>query len=407
MENNNNEFEFTPKKRKKTVYIVLGAFVFFILGYSLAYFNFTRSYFSIPVKDAIQMSLIDQYIKKNYYTDYDRNALYEYAKEGMVYGLEDPYSYYLDKSSNESYDENITGNYVGIGVTLTPGENGEIRVLSPFDGSPAQKAGIQADDILYKVNDKEYTYENVDEAVSIMRGKKGEKVKLELIREGSDNIVVEVERSDIELPSVESSQIGDNIICFRISRFDVTTGDDFVAEFEKYKTDKNTKVIIDLRDNPGGVVTSALKIADYFIDSGILMTEKYRNADDVVHKADSEAADISYPIVILGNGNSASASEIVTGALKDNKKAILIGETTYGKGILNQKFPTGDDTAIVLSVGEYTTPSGKSIHKKGITPDIEVSLPEEFKRKSISSLTIEQDTQLKKALEYLTKGDTE
>ena len=335
----------------------------------------------------------------------DEQKMIEYATRGLMAGLDDPYSYYLDESDNETYDENITGNYVGIGVTLTPGDQGEIRVLSPFDGSPAQEAGIKAGDILYKINGKEYNYDSIDEAVGIMRGHKGEKVNLELIREGSDNIVVDVVRGEIEIASVTSEKIEDDIICLRISRFDVTTGDDFIEKFKELKTDKNTKVILDLRDNPGGVVTSALTIADYFIDSGILMTEKYKNEDDVVNKADSEAADISYPIVMLANGNSASASEIVTGALKDNKKAVLIGETTYGKGILNQKFPLPDKSALVLSIGEYTTPDGTSIHKKGIAPDIEVELPEEYRKMSISELEYEQDTQLQKAVEYLKKGE--
>ncbi len=401
MENSNFE---SPKNNRNKLIAVIAAIVIFISGYGTALFSQKTNYGDVPNSTVKNLNRINKLIENNYYTDYDKNALFKNLEEFMVYGLNDPYSYYLDEKAVEEYNEDITGNYVGIGVTLTPGESGEIKILAPFEGSPAMEAGILPEDILYKINGKEYMYDNVDEAVTIMRGKSGEKVTLELKRQNSDNITVDVEKRKIEIASVTSEKLSDNLLLFRISRFDITTSDDFVAELEKYEINKDTGIILDLRDNPGGVVVSALEIADCFISDGILITEKYKNREDVVTDAGEKKIECKYPIAILANKYSASASEIVTGAIKDHKAGILIGETTYGKGLLNQKFTIDDHSSLVLSIGEYTTPSGESIHKKGIKPDYEVQLPDNLKTKLSSNLTYDEDIQLKKAIELLSKG---
>jgi len=396
LENKNNGRKFLS---------ILTIICIFFAGFFTAELIDSHKYGNVPESTIRNLSTIDRLISNNYYTDYDRNELYKYAEEFMVYGLSDPYSYYLDEKGVESFKEDIIGNYVGIGLTLTPGENGEIKILAPFDGSPAKEAGIKANDIITKVEGKEYGYENIDEAVSIMRGKPGEKVKLEILRNNTETLSFEVEKRQIEIASVTSRKLEENIILIRVSRFDITTSDDFEKELEKYDINENTNLILDLRDNPGGVVISALAIADMFVDEGILLTEKYKNADDDVIEATEDKLDIKYPIAILGNGNSASASEILTGAIKDHKAGILIGETTYGKGILNQQFSIDGKSSLVLSIGEYTTPSGESIHEKGITPDYEVLLPDELKAKSSSDLTYEEDVQLKSAVQFIKEGD--
>ena len=396
MENNNSG-------RRKLIAIAAAVGIF-AAGYGTATLSTRMDYGNVPASTIKNLNKIEKLIEKNYYTDYDKDALYRYAEEFMVYGLEDPYSYYLDEKSIEEYDEDITGNYVGIGVTLTPGDNGEIKILAPFEGSPALDAGIKANDILHKVDGKEYMYDNVDEAVSKIRGKSGDKVNLEIIR-GAETLSFEVEKREIEVASVTSKKLESNIIYLKVSRFDITTADDLKKELEKYQVNDKTGIVLDLRDNPGGVVISALEIADMFISEGILLTEKYKNADDVVTDSTKDALNIKYPVVILANKYSASASEILTGALKDNGVAVLVGETTYGKGILNQKFNIDDKSSLVLSIGEYTTPSGESIHEKGITPDYEVLLPENLQLKLSSDLTSEEDIQLKKAVELITRGD--
>ncbi len=396
MENNNSS-------RRKLIAIAAAVGIF-AAGYGTATVSNRIDYGNVPASTIKNLNKIEKLISKNYYTDYDKDALYRYAEEFMVYGLDDPYSYYLDEKSIEEYDEDIMGNYVGIGVTLTPGDNGEIRILAPFEGSPALDAGIKANDILHKVDGKEYMYDNVDEAVSKIRGKSGDKVKLEIIR-GTETLSFEVEKREIEVASVTSKKLESNIVYLKVSRFDITTADDLKDELKKYEINDKTGIVLDLRDNPGGVVISALEIADMFISEGILLTEKYKNAEDVITNSTKDALKVKYPVVILANKYSASASEILTGALKDNGVAVLVGETTYGKGILNQKFNIDDKSSLVLSIGEYTTPSGESIHEKGITPDYEVLLPENLQLKLSSDLTSEEDIQLKKAVELITRGD--
>lgn len=399
MENNNRN------NKKNSIAMLMAAILIFCAGMFTATVKSNLKFGNIPDSTIRNLNRIDKLITENYYTDFDKNTLYKYAEEFMVYGLSDPYSYYLDEDGVEDFNEGITGNYVGIGLTLTPGENGEIKILAPFDGSPAKEAGVKPNDILTKVEGKEYQYDNIDEAVSIMRGLPGEKVTIEVLRDNSETLSFEIEKRKIEIASVTSEKAGDNIINIRISRFDMTTADDFKKELEKYELNEETGLILDLRDNPGGVVVSALEIADMFVDNGILLTEKYKNADDEVIKADKDKLNIKYPIVILGNGNSASASEIVTGAIKDHKAGVLIGETTYGKGILNQQFSIDGKSSLVLSIGEYTTPSGESIHEKGIAPDYEVLIPESLRNKSVTDLTPGEDVQLKKAVQFIKDGD--
>ena len=399
MENNNRN------NKKNSIAMLMAAILIFCAGMFTATVKSNLKFGNIPDSTIRNLNRIDKLITENYYTDFDKNTLYKYAEEFMVYGLSDPYSYYLDEDGVEDFNEGITGNYVGIGLTLTPGENGEIKILAPFDGSPAKEAGVKPNDILTKVEGKEYQYDNIDEAVSIMRGLPGEKVTIEVLRDNSETLSFEIEKRKIEIASVTSEKAGDNIINIRISRFDMTTADDFKKELEKYELNEETGLILDLRDNPGGVAVSALEIADMFVDNGILLTEKYKNADDEVIKADKDKLNIKYPIVILGNGNSASASEIVTGAIKDHKAGVLIGETTYGKGILNQQFSIDGKSSLVLSIGEYTTPSGESIHEKGIAPDYEVLIPESLRNKSVTDLTPGEDVQLKKAAQFIKDGD--
>lgn len=397
-ENHNEKKE--RKNRKKLQIIVLAA-ALFIAGYVTSSLHFLDFFGNVPYETVAKMNRIENLIDTYYYKDYDKSALYGMAEEAMVYGLSDKYSYFLDESNSESFDENITGNYVGIGVTLTPGDNGEIKILAPFDGSPAKEKGMQAGDIIHKINDSEFMYENIDEAVQIMRGKPGETVTLEIIRENSENLILEIEKRQINIPSVTSKLMTNGTVYVRINRFDVTTDEDMAEELKKYSLTDETGFILDLRDNPGGVVDSALNIADMFIEEGILSTEKFKNGEDIVNKAEKESLDIKYPIALLINNNSASASEIVTGALRDHKKATVIGETSYGKGVLNQKFPVSSKTAIVLSIGEYTTPNGESIHEKGITPEIEIKTPEELKYISVSDLDYSEDVQLQAAVKHL------
>lgn len=404
---NKNEEMSCIKPSKKIfgkIFNIILYIVIFALGYQMATISYTKEFGNVSGMTISKMNKIEETIKANYYKDFDRNKLYEYAESFMVYGLNDPYSYYLDETGQDEFMENIEGKYIGVGLTLTPNDLGEIMVIAPFDGSPAQEAGIIKNDIITKVNGTEYMYEDVDEAVRLMKGKEGETVDLEIKREGEPVFSVTLTKSQINYKSVESEQLSDNIIYTRISRFDLNTYDDFAEELNQYVIDENTNLIIDLRDNPGGTVVSAVEIADLFLDDEVIVKENYRTKKDIVEKAKDGHIKVKYPIILLTNSSSASASEILSGALKDNKKAILIGEKTFGKGLINQQFELDSKSSIVLSVAEYETPSGTKIHGIGIMPDIEVLF--DYK-KSILTLEKEEDIQLQKAIEYIEENTSE
>lgn len=386
------------------IFTIIAYIAVFALGYQMATISYTKEFGNVSGMTISKMNKIENIIKENYYKDYDRSKLYEYAESFMVYGLEDQFSYYLDEESQEDFQEAIEGTYVGVGLTLSPNENGEIMVIAPFDGSPAQEAGIIKNDIIFKINGKEYMYENVDEAINQMKGKAGEKVDLEIKREGEENFSVTLTKAEITYKSVSTNKISEDVIYTRISRFDINTYDDLIKELNQYKIDENTNLILDLRDNPGGTVVTATAIADLFIDDGVIVTEKYKNKKDIVEKATDGYLKAKYPIVVLINESSASASEILSGALKDHKKAVLIGEKTFGKGLINQRFPLDSKSSLVLSVAEYETPKGTKIHGIGITPDIEV--PFDYNR-SILTLEEQDDIQLQEALSYIEENKSE
>ena len=380
------------------IFTIIAYIVVFALGYQMATISYTKEFGNVSGMTISKMNKIENIVRENYYKGFDRDKLYEYAESFMVYGLEDPFSYYLDEEGQEEFKENIEGNYVGVGLTLTPGENGEISVIAPFDGSPAAEAGIIKNDIITKVNGNAYSYAEVDKAIELMKGKPGEEVTLEIKRGTEEIFSVTLKKAEIIYKSVTAEKLEDNIVYTRISRFDLNTFDDFVKELSALEIDENTELILDLRDNPGGTVVSAVAIADLFIDEGNIVTEDYKNKKDIVEKATDGHIKMSYPFVILINESSASASEIVSGALKDHGKAVLIGENTFGKGLINQAFQIDSKSSIVLSVAQYETPNGTKIHGVGIAPDVEI--PFDY-NKSILTLERENDIQLKAAVDYI------
>ena len=409
MDNNEKMFvedaDLTKPNKKKflKIFSIIAYIVVFALGYQAATITYNRNFGSVPGLTINKLNKMEEIINKNYYKSYDKGKLYDFVESVMVYGLEDPFSYYLDKESQTDFAETIEGKYVGVGLTLTPSESGEILIIAPFDGSPAQEAGIIKNDIITKVNGQEFLYSDVDKAVEIMKGKEGETVDLEIKREGVENFTVTLTKAEIIYQSVTSEEIDEDTVYLRISRFDVNTYKDFLGELNKYEPDENTNLIIDLRDNPGGTVLTSVAIADLFIDKGIIITEKYRNKKDVKEEATDGHINVKYPVTVLTNSSSASASEILAGALKDHKKAFLIGEKTFGKGLINQQFKIDSESSIVLSVAEYLTPNGTSIHKVGIEPDMEVKMD---LKKSIMTLEKEEDIQLQKAIERINELKT-
>lgn len=357
-------------------------------------------------KDGVDTALLNKLkncIDQNYYKDYDAENLEDMTLAGMVAGLEDPYSYYLPEIAQEDFDESVTGSYVGIGVTISPDEEDyTIKVISLMDGSPAAKAGLQAGDKIMKINGEEFTYERIEDALKLMRGNAGEKVTLEIAREGVEDFTVEVEKAEIETSSVETKVIDDNIAYVRLSRFDLTTYDDMLQALNDIDVNSTNGMIIDLRNNGGGVVDVAVDIADSFLEEGNIVTLKCKNEPDKVYQAKKGVLNVKTPVVVLVNGSSASASEILSAALQDSGKAILVGEKTYGKGVVNQKFGLTEKTSVVLTVGEYFTPSGKNIHGVGIEPDVEVKMSKELQA-NITELEVYEDIQLMEAINQVKK----
>ncbi len=326
--------------------------------------------------------------------------LMEGAVAGVAAAVGDPYTTYMDKKAYDDFMAQTHGSYGGIGVVVSvDSEDNLITVVAPFEGSPGEKAGIKPGDKIIKVDGKEVWGDKYEEAVNMMRGPKGTEVTITIIREGITNPMdITIKRDDIVLQTVKHKVLNGDIGYIRISMFDEKTAKDFDnALDELYK--KNIKgLIIDLRDNPGGVLNVVAKITDRLVPEGLIVYTEDKNKQRNALYSDKEEIDI--PMAILVNGGSASASEILAGAVKDHGKGILVGTRTYGKGLVQTLFPLSDGSAVKVTISKYFTPNGTSIQGVGIEPDIVIDLPEELKG-SIWELSEEEDVQLQKAIEVV------
>lgn len=339
------------------------------------------------------------FINRNYIGEIDENRMLESALKGYVAGLGDEYSEYITKEEMKEYMEDATGKYVGIGVYITNNiQTNQIVVLMPIKGSPAEEVGMQAGDIITKVDGVAYTGEQLSEASSALKQEEGTKVQVEVLR-NDDILTFEIERRKIKINHVESKVINEKIGYIEISSFDEGTYDEFKQNWEELKTKNITSLIIDLRNNGGGIVDEAIDIADMMTEKDkTLLIISGKNKDEEITKAKKDKQ-IDLPIVILVNENTASASEILSAAIKENNENVkIIGKTTYGKGVIQTIYNLTDGSGIKLTTNEYYTPNHNEINKKGITPDEEVDLPE---GENLYSITQEKDTQLQKAIEIL------
>ncbi len=348
-------------------------------------------------KDYATLFDLEKYIHENYYLPVEDSALKEGMYKGLFMGIGDPYSSYLSKKEYDDIMTSSSGEFQGIGVTIAPDENGYINVISPIEDTPAERAGIKAGDKIVKVNDKEYSAATINDAVTAMRGEPGTQVSIAVLRKG-DIVNYKLTRSNIILQSVKSEVIDKNIGYIRITTFDEKTGAEFKNHLRDLETAKVKGIILDLRDNPGGVVDASVEIADALLGAGTITYTEDRAGNKEYYKSD--AAKLSIPYVVLINKGSASASEILAGAIKDFKSGILVGETTFGKGIIQRISPYGNEGGgIKLTVMQYFSPKGNVIHKKGVTPDIKVDILEIDYVNGI--LPRENDKQFKKAIELL------
>ena len=340
---------------------------------------------------SIRTMLEDEYIG-----ELDDEQMLEMAIKGYVAGVGDEYTeYYTPEEMSDQYDTAM-GNYVGIGIYMVVSyEEGTITVLEPMEGSPAEAAGLKEGDMITKVEGTDVTIDNVSEMSDAIKGEEGTKVKLEIQR-GEETFETQVERQRIEISHIESKMLENNIAYIQILDFDGGTAEEFKENYENLKSKGATSLIIDIRNNGGGVVDEAIDILEMICDrDSTLLIEKDKDGNETIIKSEEDPI-IDIPIVVLTNNYSASASEILAGALKDNNKATIIGEKTYGKGVIQTLYSLTDGSGLKITTAEYCTPNRTSINKIGIEPDIEVKLPEDIKE-----LTDENDTQLKRAIEEL------
>ena len=344
--------------------------------------------------------VLEKYLRENYLYNKDikDENLETGLLKGLVAGLGDPYSQYLIAEEMAKLSETTTGKFQGIGVIISPDEDGTVTVISPIKGSPADRAGVESGDKILKINGKDFSAEKINEASKEMRGEKGTTVKILLLKKKNlKTEEVEIKREEIKIDSIIKDKIGD-LGYIGITMFDEETGKDFVKALNELTSEGVKGIILDMRGNPGGVVDAAVEIGDAILPKTSFVTLK-DNKGEVVqdYKLDDKYNDIK--MVVLVNEGSASASEILAGAIRDLDRAKIIGKKTYGKGVVQNvmSLPGGD--GLKLTTSEYFTPSGKSINKKGIVPDIEVDLPDDVEGIGIDYK--DTDTQLQKAIEVI------
>ena len=346
--------------------------------------------------------VLQRYIKENYLGEIDEKKLMEGTYKGMFSILEDPYSLYMSEDEFKDYNEHTSGIYIGIGVIITPGDDNLITVVSPIEGTPAERAGLKTNDKIIKVNDQDFTAEEMNDAINVIKGEEGTDVKITILRRDKygkqKEIDLTITREKIKQISVRSQVIDNNIGYIRIISFDKQTADDFKVQLKELENQKIKGLIIDLRNNPGGLLEQCAQITDTLMGEGTIVYTETKDKQRQYLKSDKDKIDI--PVVVLRNGGSASASEILAGALKDTNSGTLVGTRTFGKGIVQTIKPYPQDgSGFKLTISEYFTPNGLNIHGIGIEPHFYVELPDDIERIGVENL--ENDTQLKKAVEII------
>jgi carboxyl-terminal processing protease len=314
---------------------------------------------------------LKEYVKVHYVEGAEDNKLIEGAIKGMFESLGDPYSVYMTKEEFKNFNESTKGSYGGIGVIVTKGEDGYVTVVAPIEDTPGEKAGLKTNDKIIKVDDKDIMGIDLEEAVTLMKGKKGTEVTLTVMRDAvQEPKIFKIIREEIILKTVKNNMMENDIGYIRISMFDEDTGSEFRKALDALKLEGMKGLILDLRQNPGGFINQCVEVADELLDEGLIVytEDKAKKREDYK----SKRGKLEVPFVILIDGGSASASEIVSGAVKDRKAGLLIGTKTFGKGLVQSIEQLKDGSGMKLTTQKYYTPNGISINKIGIEPDIEV-----------------------------------
>lgn len=340
---------------------------------------------------------VKEALNRYYFGDINEDTLVEGAVKGMTAALNDPYTVFMNKKEYEDFNSQTEGSYVGLGLQVGVKED-RITVIAPFENSPAKKAGIITGDVIEKVNGKDVTGKELELAVSMMKGKEGEDVTVTISRQGRGSFDLTMKRAKIELVTVTGEMLDKNIGYIQLTMFDENTGKNFDKKLKELK-DKGMKgLVLDLRSNPGGLLDTCVDVTSNFVEKDkTIVSTKDKQGNEKAYKSKGGIA-IGMPLVILTNEGTASASEILSGAVKDYKAGTLIGTTTFGKGVVQTMLPYKDGTALKVTISKYFTPNGEDIHKKGVKPDIEVLYPQELLEKPYERAT---DPQFNKALEII------
>ena len=341
-------------------------------------------------------------IKNNYVEDVTSKELIESAIEGMLSSL-DPHSTYLNYDELNELKVQTKGEFGGLGIEVTL-ENGFVKVISPIDDTPAAKAGIKSGDLITHLDDEPVLGMTLSEAVSIMRGKVGSKIKLTVNRNENENLQITITRAIIQLKAVKAN-VENNIGYIRVSSFNQKLDREIINSIKSFKNKNLIGYVLDLRNNPGGLLDQAVSVTDIFLERGEIVSTRGRNGKQG-SRYNAVKSDLinGLPLVVLINQGSASASEIVAGALQDHKRAIIMGTKSFGKGSVQTIIPSGEDVALKLTTAKYYTPSGKSIQKTGIDPDI---LVEQVELKKVEGGSTRKESDLRGAIDNeQSKSDT-
>lgn len=344
-----------------------------------------------------KLELLESYIRSCYLNEIDEEQIEDYLYYGLVAGLGDPYAAYYNEEETKSLMDSSAGSYCGIGAVFSQNiSTGVVTVSKVYEGFPAYESGILPEDILYRVEGEEITGQDLTNIVTKIKGEEGTEVTITMLR-GEEEIDFTMKRMKVEVPTVVSKMLDGQMGYIQIEEFDSVTAQQFSEALSALQEEGMKGLIIDLRNNGGGSVDAVCSIADELLPEGLIMYTEYADGERSDRNSDAECLEL--PMAVLINGNSASASEILAGALKDYGVATIVGTQSFGKGIVQSVIDLKDGTALKLTTAKYYTPNGNNIHGIGIAPDVEIDLPEELKTKV--ELTLEEDVQLQKAIEVL------
>ena len=390
---------------KSIMLIIIVALVTFILTSVFLYNKIGSSYYlsgkTVDSQLLRKIYALKGIIDSEYITEVNEDDLINGAIKGYVEGLGDEYSEYFTKEEMDEFKMETEGSYVGIGVYMAKNtKDNNIIILAPIENSPAEKAGLLPGDIIKKIDDVAYTGEDFEKVSAYIKGKEGTTVKLEIERDGKE-ITFNIERKNIELYPIKSEVLENNIGYINIDSFDENTKEKFKDVYTELNKKNIKGLIIDLRNNGGGIVDDALEIADYALEKNkVMLVTKDKTQKEEIEKSKSKPI-ITQPIVLLVNENTASSSEILVAALKENNRATVVGETTYGKGVIQELITLSDGSGVKITIEEYYTPNKNKINGVGIKPDIEVHLPDGVD--SIYNIERKDDTQLQEAIKVLSE----